>query len=140
MPDLGAPDYSVARFAIERGLAAIYLIAFVVAAEQFPELSGERGLEPATHVLRLTSFLRTPSIFHWRYSDRLLVGVAVVGAVVSASLLLGIPEAAPLPLTTAAWFVLWAMYGSIVNVGGGVFGFRWGEAPPRGGVLGGFLR
>src|SRR3954452_18867456 len=139
MPDLGAPDYSVARFAIERGLAAIYLIAFVVAAHQFPALSGERGLEPATHVLRLTSFLRTPSIFHWRYSDRLLVGVIVVGGVVSASLLLGIPEAAPLPLTMAAWFVLWAMYGSIVNVGGTFYGFGWETLLLEAGFLAIFL-
>src|SRR3954451_9172259 len=47
MPDLGTPDYLAARFLIERGLAAIYLIAFVVAWRQFPALCGERGLEPA---------------------------------------------------------------------------------------------
>src|SRR5215210_4466091 len=139
MPDLGAPDYSVARFAIERGLAAIYLIAFLVAAHQFPALSGERGLEPATHVLRLTSFRRTPSIFHWRYSDRLLVGVSVVGAVVSASLLLGLAQAAPVPLTMAAWFVLWALYGSIVNVGGTFYGFGWETLLLEAGFLAIFL-
>jgi len=49
-PDLVAPDHSVARFLIERGLAAIYLIGFVVAFEQFPALDlglggapGQRG-------------------------------------------------------------------------------------------------
>jgi hypothetical protein len=42
----------------------IYLIAFVVAAHQFPALAGERGLEPAPVVLRATPFLRTPSVFH----------------------------------------------------------------------------
>ncbi len=36
MPDLSAPDYLVARFLIERGLAAIYVVAFVVALRQFP--------------------------------------------------------------------------------------------------------
>src|SRR3954447_9218150 len=140
MPDLGAPDYSVARFAIERGLAAIYLIAFVVAAHQFPALSGERGLEPATHVVRLTSFLRTPSLFHWRYSDRLLVGVSIVGMVVAASLLVGIAEAAPLPVTMAAWLVLWALYGSIVNVGGTFYGFGWEKLLLEGGLPAVFLR
>ena len=31
MPELGAPDYGLARFLLERGIAAIYLFAFVVA-------------------------------------------------------------------------------------------------------------
>ncbi|MFL5681390.1 MAG: lipase maturation factor family protein [Chloroflexota bacterium] len=139
MPDFGAPDYTVARFAIERGLAAIYLIAFVVAAHQFPALSGERGLEPATHVLRLTSFIRTPSLFHWRYSDRLLVGVSVAGALIAATLVLGIAEAAPLPVTMAAWLVLWALYGSIVNVGGTFYGFGWETLLLEAGFLAIFL-
>src|SRR3954454_3996234 len=139
MPDLGAPDYTVARFAIERGLAALYLIAFLVAAHQFPALCGERGLEPATHVIRLTSFLRTPSLFHWRYSDRLLIGVSIVGMVVAASLLVGIAEAAPLPVTMAAWLVLWALYGSIVNVGGTFYGFGWETLLLEAGFLAIFL-
>ena len=75
MPDLVAPDYQLARFLIERGLAAIYVIAFVVAARQFVPLAGERGLEPAPRILAATGFRQTPSIFHWRYSDRMLVGL-----------------------------------------------------------------
>src|SRR5215210_6613688 len=123
MPDLGAPDYAVARFAIERGLAAIYLIAFVVAARQFPALSGERGLETAERILGFTSFRETPSIFHWRYSDRLLVSTSGVGAVISLALVLGLPQQAPLPVTMVAWLVLWGLYTSIVNVGGTFYGF-----------------
>ena len=80
MPDLSAPDYQLARIAIERGLGAIYLIAFTVAATQFPALCGERGLEPATRILRATRFLRTPSLFHFGYSDTRLRVLAVVGA------------------------------------------------------------
>ena len=72
MPDLAALDYEFARFVIERGLAALYLIAFLVAANQFPALSGDRGLEPARFLLAATSFRRTPSIFHLGYSDRRL--------------------------------------------------------------------
>ena len=49
---LAGDDYQIARFLIERGLAAIYLIGFVVAALQFPALCGERGLEPAPEFLR----------------------------------------------------------------------------------------
>ena len=76
MPDLlSAPDYQVARFLLERGIGALYLIAFVVAIQQFPALSGERGLEPAPRFLELVTFRQAPSIFHWRYSDRLVVAV-----------------------------------------------------------------
>src|SRR5437762_10776532 len=71
MPDLlSAPDYQLARFLLERGIAAIYLIAFAVAIQQFPALSGERGLEPAPRFLELVRFRQAPSIFHLRYSDR----------------------------------------------------------------------
>src|SRR3954451_18956149 len=99
MPDLSAPDYQLARFAIERGLAAIYLIGFVVAARQFPALCGERGLEPATRILGSTRFFRTPSVFHLGYSDTRLRVLAVTGAIVAAALLLGLPQQAPLPVT-----------------------------------------
>ncbi len=47
MPDLSASEYQLARFLIERGLGAIYVVAFVVALRQFPPLNGERGLQPA---------------------------------------------------------------------------------------------
>src|SRR6266404_1133114 len=57
MPDLTAPDYTIARLVIERGLALIYLIAFVVAARQFPALCGERGLQPASWILSRAGFL-----------------------------------------------------------------------------------
>src|SRR6266513_3056883 len=71
MPDLGGADYQVARFLLERGLAAIYLVAFVVALRQFPALCGERGLEPAPGFLQLVPrFLDAPTVFRWiGYSD-----------------------------------------------------------------------
>src|SRR3954465_5201892 len=118
MPDLSAPDYQLARIAIERGLSAIYLIAFIVAATQFPALCGERGLEPATRILRATRFLRTPSVFHLGYSDARLRAAGVAGAVVPATIVVGLPQQAPLPVTMLCWFALWALYLSIVNVGG----------------------
>src|ERR671926_59499 len=125
MPDLAAADYQLARLVIERGLAAIYLIGFVVAATQFPALCGDRGLEPAARILRATHFLRTPSVFHLGYSDRRLRVVAIVGAAVAAALVVGLPQQAPLPVTMLSWFVLWSLYLSIVNVGGTFYGFGW---------------
>jgi hypothetical protein len=139
-PDLlAAPDYQLARFLLERGIAAIYLIAFVVAIEQFPALCGERGLEPAPRFLEVVRFLQAPSIFHWRYSDRLVVGVAAVGALVAGTLLLGLPQAAPLPVTMLAWFSLWVLYQSIVNIGGSFYSFGWETLLLEAGFLAIFL-
>jgi len=101
MPDLGAPDYQVARFLLERGLAAIYLVAFVVALRQFPALCGERGLEPAPRFLQvLPRFLSAPTVFRWiGYSDAKLRALSGTGSAIAVAMLLGLPQAAALPLT-----------------------------------------
>ncbi len=139
MPDLAAPDYQVARFLIERGLAVLYAIAFVVALRQFPALAGERGLEPAPRVLAATRFIEAPSIFQWRYSDRLLVGTSWLGFLLALLVVLGLPQQLPLPLTMLTWFVLWALYQSIVNVGGTFYGFGWETLLLEAGFLAIFL-
>jgi len=126
MPELAAPDYAFARFLIERGLAAIYLIGFIVALDQFPALAGEHGLEPAPDFLARVRFRDAPSIFHAiRFTDARLRALAAAGAVVSMALLLGLPEAAPLPVSMLAWFGLWIAYQSIGNIGGTFYGFGW---------------
>jgi len=140
MPELGAPDYASARFLVERGLAAIYLIGFIVAFEQFPALAGERGLEPAPEYLRLVRFRDAPTIFHWiRFSDGRLRALALGGALVAATVLLGLPEAAPLPVTMLAWFGLWVAYQSISNIGGTFYGFGWETLLLEAGFLAIFL-
>jgi hypothetical protein len=139
MPDLAAPDASVARFVLERGLGAIYVIAFAVAAHQFPALSGERGLQPATRFLAYVPFRRAPSLFHWRYSDRLLLAVCGVGIALGVAVFSGLVEAAPLPVTMLVWLTLWALYQSIVNVGGTFYGFGWETLLLEAGFLAIFL-
>jgi hypothetical protein len=139
MPDLNAPDYTIARFVIERGLALIYVIAFVVAAHQFPALCGERGLQPAPRILARTRFLDTPSLFHRGYSDRRLAIVAWCGAMLAFLFVIGLPQLAPLPLTMLGWFVLWCLYQSIVNVGGTFYGFGWESLLLEAGFLAIFL-
>jgi hypothetical protein len=140
MPDwLVAPDYGIARLIVGRGVAAIYLIAFLVALRQFPPLLGERGLLPAPDFLRATTFRRTPSLFHWHYSDRLLVALSWAGILISAALLIGVPQAAPLPVTMLAWAVLWVLYLSIVNVGQTFYSFGWESLLLEAGFLAIFL-
>jgi hypothetical protein len=149
MPELVAPDATIARFLLERGIAAVYVVAFVVALRQFPALCGERGLEPAPEILGLVHrFLDAPSIFRWTgYSDRLLRLVAWVGIVVAALLVLGLPQGLAGPLgpdlglvvPILAWFVLWVLYQSIVNVGGTFYGFGWETLLLEAGFLAIFL-
>jgi hypothetical protein len=147
MPELAAPDYQVARFLIERGLAALYLVGFVVAWRQFPALCGDRGLEPAPRFLAaVPRFLDAPTVFRWiGYSDGRLRVLSAVGVAVSLALLLGLPQAGPLPAglglaaTMLAWLVLWALYSSIVNVGGSFYSFGWETLLLEAGFLAIFL-
>ncbi|MEX3770362.1 lipase maturation factor family protein, partial [Mycolicibacterium fortuitum] len=46
-----ADEYWLARQVLQRGTAAIYLIAFIVAIRQFRGLLGERGLLPIPRFL-----------------------------------------------------------------------------------------
>ena len=139
MPDLTAPDYQLARLVIERGLAAIYLIAFLVTLDQFPALLGERGLMPAPRFLARVTFLQAPSLFQLGYTDRRLVATAVTGALISGLFLLGLPQQAPLPVTMLGWLGLWVLYQSIVNVGQTFYAFGWETLLLEAGFLAIFL-
>ena len=125
MSTLAAPEYQLARLAVERGLGFLYLVAFLVALRQFPALCGERGLEPAPRILRGTKFWHAPSLFHLGYSDARLRAVAWVGMIAATLIVLGIPQRGPLPITMLTWFVLWGLYLSIQNVGGTFYSFGW---------------
>src|SRR5919112_4118804 len=147
MPELAAPDYAIARLLIERGLAVLYAFAFFVAWRQFPALAGERGLEPAPRFLEaVPRFRDAPTIFRWLgYSDAKLRAVSLVGLAVALALVLGLPQGSlvassiGLPLTMLCWFALWALYQSIVNVGGTFYGFGWETLLLEAGFLAIFL-
>ena len=125
MTGLEAPDYWLARLVFQRALAAIYLIAFLVSARQFAPLLGERGLLPVPEFVRAVPFRSSPSLFHFRYSDRLFAAVAWGSVALSAVALFGLPDAWPIPLTMLLWAALWAAYLSIVNVGQTFYSFGW---------------
>jgi hypothetical protein len=122
---LQAPDYSLSRLVITRGVGAIYLIAFLVALNQFPALLGERGLLPAPDFIRRVPFDRIPSVFHLRYSDRLLRISALTGIVLSAAAVVGLVDAMPVIVWMLVWLILWVLYLSIVNIGQIFYGFGW---------------
>jgi len=115
----------MSRLLLQRGMAAIYLIAFIAVVRQFKPLLGERGLLPVPVYREHITFRQAPSVFCWRYSDRLLDFVAWMGVLVSACALCGLTDAGPIWLSMSAWLLLWALYLSIVNVGQNFFAFGW---------------
>ncbi|HEV3399370.1 MAG TPA: lipase maturation factor family protein [Actinomycetes bacterium] len=129
----------MSRLLLQRGLAAVYLVAFLVTANQFRPLLGERGLQPAPRFLAAVPFSRAPSIFHLHYSDRFLTGVAWAGAGLAAAALAGLPEAGPAWMSPAVWLAMWALYLSIVNVGQTFYGFGWETLLCEAGFLAVFL-
>jgi hypothetical protein len=135
----GAPDYWVSRLLFERALGAIYLIAFLVARNQFRPLLGERGLLPVPRFVQVVSFRDAPSLFQLRYSDRLLGVVAWAGMALAASIVVGLPQAGPLWAPMLVWLALWALYVSIVNVGQTFYAFGWESLLCEAGALAIFL-
>ncbi|WP_327372897.1 lipase maturation factor family protein [Streptomyces sp. NBC_01216] len=120
-----APDYWLSRIVFQRGLAGIYLVAFLAAALEFRALIGERGMLPVPDHLRRMDSRRTPSLFHRHYSDRLFAAVSWTGAVLALALVAGAGDAVPLAVSMLLWALLWGLYLSIVNVGQTWYAFGW---------------
>src|SRR5215467_1807931 len=112
----GMADYWYSRFLFERLLAAIYLAAFLVAANQFVPLLGEHGLEPVSRFLRFVPFRASPSLFYFASSDAVFRAAAWLGVVLSLVAVAGLIDRAP-ALVTALWAAMWLLYLSFVNVG-----------------------
>ena len=134
-----APDYWLSRLVIQRGLAAVYLVAFLSAANQFRALIGEHGLLPVPEFLERVPFRRAPSLFQLSYSDRLFATVGWTGVALSAVLAAGAADHVPLWAAMAAWALLWALYLSIVNVGQTWYAFGWESLLLEAGALAVFL-
>src|SRR5438094_4229464 len=113
------------RLLVQRALAAIYLIGFIVVLNQFKPLLGERGFLPVPAFLKRVRFWGAPSIFYWHYSDRVLDAVAWSGILFSGAALLGFSEAGPFWISAGTWLLLWVLYLSIVNVGQTFYAFGW---------------
>lgn len=118
-------EYWLSRFMIQRGLGLMYLIAFLVALNQFRPLVGENGLLPVPRFLKRMTFEQSPSIFHWHYSDRFFGFIAWLGLILSVITTIGLSDAGPIWFSMLIWFLLWILYLSIVNVGQLFYGFGW---------------
>ncbi len=141
-----AVDFGFAREVLQRGIAALYVIAFVSSLNQFPALLGEHGLLPVPRLLawarsssRAAGMLR-PTLFRWTgYTDRRLRVLCIAGIVVAASLVLGLPQLGPPWVPALCFLAVWVGYMSIVSVGQTFYGFGWEMLLLESGFLAAFL-
>ncbi len=134
-----AEDYGLARVVLQRGVALLYVVAFVAVLRQFPALLGERGLLPVPRFTARVPARAAPSLFHRHYSDRLLRAVAWVGLALALAVVVGLPQQGPPWVPMAAFLLLYGLYLSVVNVGQVFYGFGWESLLLEAGFLAAFL-
>ena len=132
-------EYWITRLLLQRGLGGIYLIAFVVAVNQFRPLLGAHGLTPVPFMVQNTRFVDSPSLFFLHYSDRFAMALSWSGVVCALLALSGASERFGTPVSMAIWGWMWVAYLSIVNVGQIWYGFGWESLLLEAGFLATFL-
>jgi len=121
----GTASYWLTRFCFQRALGFVYLIAFLIALNQFRGLIGEHGLLPVQLFLKRVKFWDAPSLFWINSSDRFLASIALTGLALSLMAVTGLSDHFGLGLSVAVWGLLWLLYLSFVNVGQTFYGFGW---------------
>jgi hypothetical protein len=134
-----APEYAWGRLILQRGVAAIFVVAFLCAALQFRALLGSKGLLPIPRFLARTSVRSHPSLFHAHYSDRFFALTCWAGVALAAAMVAGLGDAVPLWASVLLWLTLWGLYLSIVNVGQLWYSFGWESLLLETGFLVAFL-
>ncbi len=146
MDGFAAIDFGFAREIVQRGIAALYLVAFLSSLNQFRVLLGERGLLPAPELLSWATSSKArrrmlrPTLFtRIRYTDRRLAALCWTGMAISALLVIGIPQFGPPWVPMIAFLLLWGGYMSVVNIGQTFYGFGWEMLLLEAGFLAAFL-
>jgi hypothetical protein len=143
MAALGGESYWLVRFLFHRGLALVYLVAFLVAAHQFRPLAGEDGLLPLENYVDRRAFAERPSLFYLLPDDRVVGSAAWLGVALSGVALLAGPSWLPSPYAVPAsmllWAILWLLYLSFVNAGQLFYAFGWESMLLETGFLAVFL-
>ncbi|MBI5433864.1 MAG: lipase maturation factor family protein [Planctomycetes bacterium] len=129
--------YELSRKLFQRGLALVWLIAFVSLGVQVRGLFGEHGVQPAWMLLdwvasSTSSFAErlyvVPSVFWLDSGDGALVGACVLGAVAALALLLDVAPG-------LACLVAWGLYVSLISVGGVFLALQWDALLAEAGLL-----
>ncbi|MFP1602906.1 lipase maturation factor family protein [Microbacterium sp. 2216-1] len=146
MDGFAAVDFGFAREVLQRGIAALYLVAFVSSLNQFRPLLGERGLLPAPDLLawvaespRRRRMLRPTLFSRLRYTDRRLAALCWAGIGLAALLVVGVPQWGPPWVPMVCFLLLWGGYMSIVSIGQTFYAFGWEMLLLEAGFLAAFL-
>jgi hypothetical protein len=125
LPETAVPGYWYSRFIFERGLALLYLVAFLVAVNQFVPLLGERGLLPVERFVADVPFRESPSLFYLRATDATFRAAAWTGVILALLALSGLVQRRSGLGAGVVWGLLWILYLSFVNVGQTFYAFGW---------------
>ncbi|GAA2896142.1 lipase maturation factor family protein [Microbacterium esteraromaticum] len=146
MDGFAAVEFGFAREVLQRGIAALYLVAFLSTLNQFRPLLGERGLLPAPELLDWVAGSKSrrrmlrPTVFaRIRYTDRRLVVLCWAGMVIAGLLAIGIPQLAPPWVPMICFLLLWGGYMSITSIGQTFYSFGWEMLLLEAGFLAAFL-
>lgn len=146
MDGFAAVDFGFAREVLQRGIAALFAVAFLSSLNQFRPLLGEHGLLPAPAMLDWVGSSRTrrrmlhPTLFtRIRYTDRRLVVLCAIGIVIALTLVAGIPQLGPPWVPMVCFLLLWFGYMSISSIGQTFYGFGWEMLLLEAGFLAAFL-
>lgn len=146
MDGFAAVDFGFAREVLQRGIAGLYVIAFLSSLNQFRPLLGENGLLPAPELLAWAGSSKSrgrmlrPTIFRRvAYTDRRLVALCAGGIVVATALVIGIPQLAPPWVPMLCFLALWLGYMSVVSIGQTFYAFGWEMLLLEAGFLAAFL-
>jgi len=132
-------SYWLTRFCFQRALGAIYLIAFIIAANQYIPLLGEHGLLPVRLFLPHARFWEAPSIFWLDHADSFITTMTWFGLGLSLLAVTGISDRWNILFSVVVWTLLWIIYLSLVNVGQTFYGFGWETILLESGFLAIFL-
>ena len=113
------------RLVLQRGLACVYLIAFIAIIHQFNPLLGEGGLLPVPQFIKQVRFIESPSIFFWFPTNFAFDSFGWTGVALSLFALSGFSEKFGNLVSGATWGALWLIYLSFVNVGQTFYAFGW---------------
>jgi len=129
-PGVEPPAYIWVRFVFLRGLAVVYLIAFLSFWMQMDGLIGNHGIAPAAEYMAaaktelaqahagLDRFHLLPTLAWWSASDSALHWQCGLGVACGLALLAGLAPALML-------FLLWAIYLSLCAISSPFLNFQW---------------
>ncbi|HVV00704.1 MAG TPA: lipase maturation factor family protein [Verrucomicrobiae bacterium] len=124
------PSYFWTRTIFTRGLALIYLLAFLSLWVQVDGLFGSHGIVPVSSTISaarqqlgtagsgLERFRLLPTFCWWNTTDRFLDGQCAAGVVFASLALVGVSP-------PFCFLLLWLLYLSLCSIGGVFFGYQW---------------